>query len=424
MARIVSIDDVVSRQLCTGCGACAYMEPGRYKMDNSLSYGMRPFLHVSPVPETKQGLEVCPGVRLSHPDGFSEKEGIIQDLVEGWGPVYGVWEGYATDEEIRYSAASGGAASALALYCLEREGMAGVLHTAAKKDARYLNETVMSKCRTDILASTGSRYAPASPAEGLKQIEDAKSQCVFIGKPCDVAAVQNARVLKPKLDENLGLVIGFFCAGVPSTKGTLDLLKVCGVDDLARLKDLRYRGNGWPGVWVVRYLNHQGKEESRQMSYAESWGFLEKYRQWRCYICPDHTGEFADIAVGDPWYREVQAGEPGKSLIVARTKHGLKILKAAQAAGYVVLESDSASLLPRSQPNLLSGRGSVWGRLLTLRLFGVAAPRYRGFQLFRTWFDHLVFRQKIQSIVGTGRRIFTKKLKKRIQMVRWRPPSG
>lgn len=54
--------------------------------------------------------------------------------------------------------------------------------------------------------------------------------------------------------------------------------------------------------------------DARQMTYADSWAYLQRYRQWQRYICPDHTGEFADVAVGDPWYREVQAGEAGTSL--------------------------------------------------------------------------------------------------------------
>ena len=61
----------------------------------------------------------------------------------------------------------------------------------------YLNETVMSITRGQLLERTGSRYAPAIPAEGLGQIENAEGPCVFIGKPCDEAASQSARKLRP-----------------------------------------------------------------------------------------------------------------------------------------------------------------------------------------------------------------------------------
>jgi hypothetical protein len=223
---------------------------------------------------------------------------------------------------------------------------------------------------------------------------------VFIGKPCDVAGVQAARRERPGLDEKLGLTVAFFCAGVPSTRGTLELLKSVGVEDPASVRSLRYRGNGWPGRWTVEFEGERGEMRTESLSYEESWGFLQRYRQWRCYICPDHTGEFADIAVGDPWYRPVEPGEPGKSLLVARTPRGREVLHAAAAAGYIRLETKDASLLPRSQPNLLRTRGGLWGRLAVLRLFGAPVPRYRGFPTFRYWVRELGPMEKVKSLTG------------------------
>ena len=117
--------------------------------------------------------------------------------------------------------------------------------------------------------------------------------------------------------------------------------------------------------------------------FQESWGFLQRFRQWRCYICPDHSGEFADIAVGDPWYREIEPGESGSSLIVARTERGRKILHDAVESGYVTVLRQDPSLLPPSQPNILNARAELWMRLKVLRLFGAAVPRYSGFQMYR-----------------------------------------
>ncbi len=409
--RIDSIDDVVRGQLCTGCGACAYLAPDDYQMVDIPDYGRRPksasAIHLA----STEVLKVCPGVGLSHARDAAQKPGIISSLFEGWGPVLGVWEGYASDPDIRYAGSSGGAATALALFSLEGEGMGGVLHTSSRKDVPYLNETVMSKSRDELLARTGSRYAPASPAEGLAQIEAASSPCVFIGKPCDVAAVQSARQLRPSLDEKLGLVVAFFCAGVPSMQGNLALLKRNGIHDPDTVSELRYRGQGWPGLWTARFKDETGEEKMSQMTYADSWDFLQRYRQWRCYICPDHTGEFADIAVGDPWYRKVEAGELGKSLIVARTSRGLAMLKAAEKAGYLVLEKEDPDLLPASQPNLLATRGALWARLKILRLLGAAVPRYSGFGLFRFWWA-LGLKAKIQSILGTAKRVVKKRLYK------------
>jgi len=419
MKKIKSIIDVVEYQLCTGCGMCAYIEPLRFEMLDSLEYGKRPFLIEKCVDETGEALAVCPGIHLKRENNIDNDENIISELSDGWGNVYSVWEGYAADEEIRLSGSSGGASTVLALYCLEKGIANGVIHTSADENIPYINKTVLSKNRHDLLKSVGSRYSPASPAEGLKFVADKAEKYVFVGKPCDIAAVHNAKKIRPELDKHIPIRIGFFCAGVPSLEGNINLLKNNGVNDLSSLKSLNYRGNGWPGLWRASFFD-KGKCKTVTKTYSESWGYLQKFRQWRCYICPDHTGEFSDISVGDPWYRDVLPNEQGKSLIVARTKRGLELIEAAAKDGYLILESKNYKLLPGSQPNLLLTKGTVWARLLMLRLFGAPFPKYQGFVFFKYWLTQLTIKDKAQSVYGTVKRIFIKKLHSRIKIEKYK----
>jgi coenzyme F420 hydrogenase subunit beta len=69
--------------------------------------------------------------------------------------------------------------------------------------------------------------------------------------------------------------------------------------------------------------------------YAEGWGrILQSERRWRCRVCADHTGAFADISVGDPWHAPPEGDtDAGRSLIVARTPRGRAFVEAAIAAG-------------------------------------------------------------------------------------------
>ena len=223
MKSIKSIIDVVEYQLCTGCGICAYMEPLRFEMVDTLEYGKRPFLIEKYIDETGEALAVCPGIQLNRENNIHKDKDIISELHAGWGPVYAVWEGYAADEEIRLSGSSGGASTVLALYCLEKGIADGVIHTSADENIPYLNNTILSKNRNELLEGVGSRYAPASPAEGLKFISDTDEKYVFIGKPCDIAAINNAKKLRPELDKQIPIQIGFFCAGVPSLAGNINL---------------------------------------------------------------------------------------------------------------------------------------------------------------------------------------------------------
>jgi coenzyme F420 hydrogenase subunit beta len=406
-----TVADVAAKHLCCGCGACAYVRPDGIQMVDVLDQGRRPLVEAGAGGDAAaaEAVMVCPGASLEHT--FDENDpGLIQDLIPEWGPVRRVWEGFAADPELRFRGSSGGAASALALYAIERGGMYGLLHTAARPEAPYLNHTVLSRGRDEILAATGSRYAPASPGDGLGMVEAAPRACVFIGKPCDVAGADRARRLRPGLDAKLGLTIAVFCAGTPSTNGTLEMLRRMGVTDLSSVVSVRYRGNGWPGSAVVTLWTDGGRRlETREMSYAESWGgVLTKHQQWRCRICPDHTGEFADVSVGDPWYRPIPEGEPGRSLVVARTRRGERMVEAAIAAGYLTLEPVDASVIAASQPNLLKARGAVWGRVWASRLMGAAAPRYTRVPTFRVWWTRLSLKEKAKSLYGTAKRVLSK----------------
>ena len=405
MSRFKSIQDVVDAKLCSGCGACAYMQPSELGMVDVPEEGLRPKPTGDPSAETTEALKVCPGIELEHSD--SAKQGTIeQDLVDAWGPILSMWEGGAADDALRFAGSSGGAASALAVFALEHLAFRLVLHVGSDPDAPYLNRTLVSTTREEVLSRTGSRYAPASPCEMLDVIENADGPGLFIGKPCDVAAAQRARKYRPKLDRNLALTVAFFCAGTPSTNGTLALLRRLGVSDVDDLTEVRYRGNGWPG----RFVAQTGKDgDTYSCTYEQSWGeVLSSHVQWRCRLCLDHTGEFADISVGDPWYREIREGETGSSLIIGRTEAGRRHITSAIQSGAIDAAPVDSQLLPRSQPNLIQTRGEVWGRMLGSRLAGARTPTYRRLPSFRFWMSEVPFERKVRSVLGAARRCIRK----------------
>ncbi len=411
--KLNNLSDVVDYQLCCGCGACAYLYPESISMVDIPALGRRP-QYTSGSSALNDAMEICPGICLAHTRNVVCQKGFITSLLNNWGPILEIWEAHAVDTEIRFKGSSGGAITALALYCLEQENMTGVLHTVADDEKPYWNKTVLSHNKQELLAGIGSRYSPASPCEKLYEVEQALHPCVVVGKPCDVAATQNVRKLKKRLDANIGLTIACFCAGTPSTNGTLEMLRQMGVSEPNCISGLRYRGYGWPGMTTVQGENGDNRHY-QALSYKESWGaILQKYRQWRCYICPDHTGEFADIAVGDPWYREPQKDELGQSLLLARTERGRQIITKAIASGYLMGSIKEAKTLGASQPNLLKTRGRLWGQITTLKLFGVPHPSYKKFNLFSSWLFQLTSREKVASVAGTIKRIYRKKLKDRV----------
>lgn len=397
------VDHVVEWRLCAGCGACAAACPNHaISLVDIFDQGIRPIVDLEKCQKCGGCVEVCPGIGITH-QSFNNRS--VPELRCEWGPVLDVWEGYAADSDIRYYGSSGGAATALALFCLENRGASGVLHIGTKREAPLENVAVFSKSKAELLGRTGSRYSPAAPCEKLDWIRESESPCVFIGKPCDVVALRKSQAVNPLLDEKVSLAISIFCAGTPATEGTYKILSSLGVKP-EQTQELRYRGCGWPGATTVKIKGDKGR--TYQMSYEESWGnILSHYGQYRCRICPDSTGEFADISCGDPWHRELKEDEQGWSLVVARTERGRAILHAAVRAGYLNLERVEPNTIPRSQKALLARRRHLWGRLFTMRMMGVPVPRYIGFFLLRSWF-RLSSMEKLRSLAGTLKRIMSR----------------
>ena len=404
--RIKTVEDIARWRLCLGCGACASVCPEQsIRLVDVPAEGIRPRIEdPQRCASCRVCLDVCPAYELDY-SAHASRPGIRSELSPLFGPVLEIWEGHARDPAVRYAGSSGGALTALALYGLEQRGMFGVLHIGSDPADPVRNETTLSRSRGELMAKTGSRYAPASACDRLRVIEDAPSPCVFIGQPAEVAALRKACLLRPALSERLGLALSFFCAGSPATQGTVELLKKLGIDR-EQLGSLRYRGNSWPGSFAPTLRGRSGPVNP--LSYRKSWAFLQKFRPYSVHLWPDDTGEAADISCGDPWYQEPKPGDAGSSLVVVRTELGREFVRGATAAGYLDLTPADSWKLVKSQENLSRKRRSVGGRRLAFRAFGLPVTRLKGIPLCRLWLG-LSFEEKIRSVFGTARRIVQRK---------------
>jgi len=412
MRDFKSIEEVVAARLCLGCGACSYASDGAYEMVDYPSEGLRPRLLVgrSAADLAPRCLAVCPVVQVDFGllDGEPRHPELTPDFSKEWGQIAKVWEGHASDSEIRFQGSSGGALTAIAAYCLEQAGMAGVLHIRPSPADPIRNETWLSRTRSELLAATGSRYSPASVCEKLAEVETAPAPCVVIGKPVEIAATRKAAAKNPALAEKVGVTLSFYCAETPPTAATSQLLSDLGVN-AAGLDEVRYRGQGWPGHFASRIRGES--EKVVHLTYQKSWAFLQGFRPWSTQIWPDGGGELADISCGDPWYEEPDGINPGFSLVIARTRRGVEIIEGAIAAGYLTLEPAELWKIPASQKSLLNKKGSVWGRRLAMRLLGMPVTRFQGLDLRHCW-GLLPANEKFKSVAGTLRRILQRHLRK------------
>jgi coenzyme F420 hydrogenase subunit beta len=364
--------------------------------------GLRPKFPVSRTPGDPL-IAACPGFTVDSrsKNGTSITAGRAKEEL---GSVLEIWEGYAADPEIRFRASSGGLLTALSLYCLESGRFRSVVHSGMDPDKPWGNKTFITEDPAELPRRCGSRYAPSSPCEGLGWLEDRQVPAVFIGKPCDASAVQTLCRMDGEVRDKIGLILSFFCAGTPSTQGTLDLIDGLGGAP-AELDEVHYRGEGWPGRFR---LVPKKDSELDSLSYMEAWGRLTGYRPLRCNLCPDGLGRLADITCGDAWHRfQEGSNDPGRSIALIRTERGRELFRAARDAGYIVAEPLEAEQVIRAQDSLLQRRRELFGRLLAFRLLGLPTPRYPGFSLFRSWM-RLGPLVQAKTVLGTWRRILRK----------------
>jgi coenzyme F420 hydrogenase subunit beta len=85
-------------------------------------------------------------------------------------------------------------------------------------------------------------------------------------------------------------------------------------------------------------------------------------------MCLDHCSELADIAIGDFWDPDMKPGDPGWSMVIARSDLGLRFLGDAERAAYVVSQEfdldekiPSGTQLKKRRNPLLHKRRAMYG---------------------------------------------------------------
>ena len=372
-----ALDRVARGNLCAGCGGCALVAPQKVVMEMTPPGYLRP-RQTAPLTATEDAriARICPGLGQK-----IEASGRTDHVL--WGPYEAVKVGFATDPVLRFSASSGGVLSALLVHLLESAKVDAIIQTAASPNIPVANVTVLSRSAADVLAASGSRYAPSAPLAKLASYLDSDLRFAFVGKPCDVAALRALEAEDPRVSARIPFMLSFFCAGVPSQTGGEAILTALGTD-LQNTEAFRYRGNGWPGRATAQLKDNT----ERSMTYHESWGnILSNHAQFRCKICADGTGKAADLVCADAWHCDDE-GYPlfeesdGVSLVLARTEIGTDVLKEAENAGRIELAPFDLAELASIQPGQLGRRRALCARLAGLLLLGRPIPRYRGLHIF------------------------------------------
>ena len=391
--------------LCSGCGGCALIAPGKIAMTYETPGYLRPTQKSAlTAAENERIARICPGLRQEVLASDKQHDDVL------WGPYISMHTGHAVNPRLRHSASSGGVLSAILTHLLETDQVDGVIQNFAAQDLPIGNVTRLSRTAASVLQAAGSRYAPSAPLEELHRHINSKQRFAFVGKPCDVAALRALAKEDERINARIPVMLSFFCAGVPSLSGGEAVLEKMGTS-LDKISTFRFRGNGWPGKATATLIDGSTLE----MSYHDSWGkVLSRHVQHRCKICADGTGAAADLVCADAWECDEQGyplfeEQEGTSLIVARTPLGATLLAKAKDAKKISLESFDSSRLTRMQPGQFGRRRVLFARLSGLRILGKPVPKYIGLHIMSAARLGTV-RGNLKNFLGMVRRVWQKQV--------------
>ena len=357
--------EVVSNDLCVGCGLCDAVTGGRVAMAMTAAGSLRPSpVDALTVEEDRLLAAACPGVVAPvRVDGAEPRHDQV------WGAHRSMVMAWAGDPEVRFRSATGGVLTALGQLLLASGAVAFVLHVGADPDAPARSRWVISETPDDVVANTGSRYGPTAPLAGLGVALDRGESFALIAKPCDLGAVHALAAIDPRVDELCRYRLAMVCGGQSRLTKTLGVLDGFGVDE-TEVSLLRYRGHGNPGPTRVETRSGAAHE----LTYLDLWADESGWDlETRCKLCPDALGECADVAAADAWPGGAPIGEDeGFNAIVVRTGVGEQLVDAAVAAGRLVKGDEvTAAQLDDFQPHQVRKKVALSARYEGLADAGV-----------------------------------------------------
>lgn len=313
----ISIPYIVEQEKCCGCELCLEIckvnAISLYKDAEGFKY---PKIDATACVECGRCQKYCPI--------YSSIESCKEDLKQAYA-------GYIKDKEELGKVASGGIASALSRNVLLDGGIVyGVSWTEDLYSAKYI--------RVDNLKTLdqlkGSKYIQAEKHSSklylqIKQDVTNKKKILFIGLPCEVAAVKKM-ILNDRLDADI-VFCDLFCHG--PTSQVLQESWIKRLEKKYKNKiieySVKYKGMGWETPYLYAKFKDNSSYCKRFYDTEFGYGFQYLARN-SCYNCLYKIGNsVADISIGDYWGIEKNSkiyNENGVSAIIVHTKRGEDML--------------------------------------------------------------------------------------------------
>lgn len=331
------IKRIVDGGLCTRCGACAVCP------FDAISYNEHYYPQIDRKRCTHCGtcMAVCPGEDMNLLEMAEHVFGERADLDHPLGVIIESFIAYARDGAVRASGSAGGVVTQLLVHLLEKGDIDGVLLVGADPERPWHSIPVIATTVEQIKACASSRYTIVPTIMTIPELRHHQNKrFALVGLPCQIHGYRMIERVKPLLASKIVLTIGLYCGANWEIGATTSLITKLGVD-LNDVDKLEYRGGDWPGAFRVTTRSGVTRTISKLI-----FNYLRfMYIPNRCTTCVDMANEFADMAVGDAWFKTKEGAYlfTQCSTVLARTPRGVDVIRDAVrygALGLVSAESD------------------------------------------------------------------------------------
>lgn len=332
--------DDINLKLCHYCGACISICPTEaISMVNGL-----PRLTGKCI-DCNLCYEVCSGIEFRYPE-FNKRLFGVSEVDNEIGFYRSIYVGHAINEAVRKRGASGGVITALLLGLLERGEIAGAIAVGMDKEYPWIPKVKIATSKEEIFETAQSKYSMVSVNEILKGLNAIDGDLAFVGLPCHTHGLRKLEKIGWKDSERIKYRIGIFCGFNMESEATNFLIQKLKVRK-EEIESLEYRGGDWPGGFLLKTKDgHSYFIEKHIYNYLNLM-FVPK----RCLVCPDLTNEFADVAVGDAWNKDLDS--KGWSTIIIRTKKGHELIDEAIKAHDIEVKLSDKNRLKEGHSQLI-----------------------------------------------------------------------
>lgn len=371
---MLNVAEVDQRGLCLECGSCAGVCPHmniKLQPDNMGRYRIKIADPSKCIKCPRFCLSVCPGHEIDM-DALNQQ--VFGKLPEDYwsGNAIQSYLGFSTNNNIISAAASGGIVSSLLIHALEKELIDGVFLLQQNEGDPFNPKLNLVSTADQVVNAAGSYYWPAPIGQQLKAILRSKQKFAFVGLPCEIQALRKAQARFTQLNERIVFTIGLFCGGRTTIAGQKYAMSRYGIksEGIARLV---YRHGEWPGhLWVQ---TKDGREIQIQKNKQLQGYTSQLICHRRCLFCHDPLADLADISTGDALRLDDFRLQEERSILLARTEIGLKLLEDAANAGKLKLRRvDTDKVLHSQKRPILHKKQALWSRIATAEKAGLNVP--------------------------------------------------